>query len=713
MVRRLHRKILFLVTIILVTAFASQAQNRIRNVKDARNSEQLKRAAESNRLRKAATLTGRSISPNHIQVAPINDDCANAILLTEEASCTPTTGDVAEATESMPADACGGVTSTNGYDVWFSFVAVTANPYIRVVGSSSFDPVIFLLDGCGGSILDCGDNTASGGAELITSTGLTPGNTYYIRVYDYGSALPITTTFDICVTGAPAPPANDECGDAIVLTESATCTSTAGDLTGATESMAPDACNGFTSSAGEDVWYSFDAVTANPYISVTASPLMDAVVFLFDGCGGTLLSCSDLFGEGGTETIKASGLTIGQTYYIRVYNYGGTVSTDATFDICVFTAPAAPANDDCANAMALTEDATCNPTAADATGATESMPADICSAATISPVGEDVWFSFLATTANPIITTTGIGDFDPVVFLLDACVGSVLACADNTFNGGTEVIQSSGLTIGNTYYIRVYSWGGTLLSDPTFDICVFEAPLVPPNDSMCGAIDLTLDGTAEAANTIDALSTDADDATAVTLGYTCFTPNNTLWYSYTAATADSFYVMSVADQGFEAWVGVFSSDDAGAPCEGNLTYEDCFGGGFSGGTPDTAYIGILPAAAGTTYLFMMDGVAGSTGPFSISVISPFIQVGVGEVKKSSQPSVYPNPTSGILNVDLGTFSKKSTIRVYDLPGNLLKEEISQNTLRTQLDVSNLSNGIYFVKIENENGQTVRKINLNK
>jgi hypothetical protein len=60
--------------------------------------------------------------------------------------------------------------------------------------------------------------------------------------------------------------------------------------------------------------------------------------------------------------------------------------------------------------------------------------------------------------------------------------------------------------------------------------------------------------------------------------------------------------------------------------------------------------------------------------------------------------IFPNPTSEILNINAQTPISK--VSLYDLNGRLLKEEqINGNLMQHQLDVQNLSNGIYFVEID--------------
>jgi len=528
-------------------------------------------------------------------LAPANDACADAQLLTVYgSSCGGSTlGDVAGATQSLAAISCGGFTGTADDDVWFKFVALNTEHTITVVGSGSFDAVVDLRSGsCMGTNIACADATVTGQTEVINATGLTVGSTYLVRVYSYGSSVPGTTTFTICVTTPP--PANNTCATAQTLTVNSgtSCSNaTTGNIAGATASGVTLTCGGSTS-GGNDVWYKFVATSTSHIITVVgsgnSSAGMDPVVDLRSGaCTGTNIACADATFKGGTEVINATGLTVGSTYYVRVYDwwYSGLPAT-TSFTICITTPgttcttpgpptsltvtpsqtgasftwaaptnpagsptvvyywlisssatpnwsnyiarcgdaggfsgntqgtgqcgvpaglpatltpntqyylhmyartscdwsqsawatqafttlPLGPANDDCANAVTLTVyGGTCTQaTTGDVANATQSVPA-FCP----GTANNDVWYKFTATSTSHTITVIGASGFDAVVELLSgSCPGTNVSCADATYGGGTEVINATGLTVGTTYYVRVYDYFSSIPTNTTFTICI-------------------------------------------------------------------------------------------------------------------------------------------------------------------------------------------------------------------------------------------------
>lgn len=138
---------------------------------------------------------------------PTNDNCTgarNLIVCPSSTCCGATTGNISGATQSIPAISCGGFTSTLVWDVWYKFTAACNTHTITVDPSSGMDAVVDLRSGaCNGVNIACSDNGGGeGGNEVLTYSNFTPGNTYYIRIYDYtGAAIPpSTTTFTICVT---------------------------------------------------------------------------------------------------------------------------------------------------------------------------------------------------------------------------------------------------------------------------------------------------------------------------------------------------------------------------------------------------------------------------------------------------------------------------------------------------------------------------------
>ena len=168
----------------------------------------------------------------------------------------------------------------------------------------------------------------------ITLTGLTQSTAYSFVVRQdctgSGGGYSANSTTRNFTTLAP-PPANDDCAAPVTIGSVAISSSN----NGATQTLAPISCGGFTSSSAPDVWYSFTALSnGDAIVALTNAGSLDAIVEVLSGtCGGTLtsLGCADAT-AGGDETVSLTNLTAGTTYLVRVYGWGGDMGT---FDIGV------------------------------------------------------------------------------------------------------------------------------------------------------------------------------------------------------------------------------------------------------------------------------------------------------------------------------------------------------------------------------------------
>jgi hypothetical protein len=68
-------------------------------------------------------------------------------------------------------------------------------------------------------------------------------------------------------------------------------------------------------------------------------------------------------------------------------------------------------------------------------------------------------------------------------------------------------------------------------------------------------------------------------------------------------------------------------------------------------------------------------------------------------------SMYPNPVSDILNVNM---ESRASIQVLDVTGKILIYKASANQ-KEKIDMSSLKSGIYFIKVKTDDAQFVQKI----
>ncbi|HRG39197.1 MAG TPA: T9SS type A sorting domain-containing protein, partial [Bacteroidia bacterium] len=89
-------------------------------------------------------------------------------------------------------------------------------------------------------------------------------------------------------------------------------------------------------------------------------------------------------------------------------------------------------------------------------------------------------------------------------------------------------------------------------------------------------------------------------------------------------------------------------------------------------------------------------------------------VGIFEQQKNSFVfSVYPNPANNLLTVNLENVNNQNlSLTIYNAIGAVVKTmDIQQN--QQQIDVSNLSNGLYMIELKSTNGYAVQKLAIDK
>ncbi|MFY7991299.1 MAG: gliding motility-associated C-terminal domain-containing protein [Fluviicola sp.] len=576
-----------------------------------------------------------------------SNDCSTATNLPVTANCsTPLNGTTAGATQSIP-----GCSGTADDDVWYQFTATSANHQITVAPSATMDPVVQVFSGTCASLVSlvCRDFGFAGENEVLNLTGLTVGQVYRVRVYHYAAGSG-GATFSICCTVGAAAPANNACGGAIPLTVNTSCVSTAGTTFGATQSFA-----GCAGNADDDVWYSFVATNAQQTVTVTpTSTTFDPVFQVYSGGCTTLNSeiCVDNGNMFTTESSQVVGLTPGQTYFVRVYDY--YAANNGNFNICVTgPATAAPTNDNPCNAIQLpTVTSQCNYLEFSNVGATTTTTPGApssCIGGSGAAIGgfttgtADVWFAITVPSSGTLFITPkpnmGVGRISDGVMALYSgpncnTLTQIVCSDDNNFPGTNNdflpFISASGLTPGSTVYLRFFGFG---TSQGAFGLCVTTTS----NDNCANALYICdLNGysaSTSAAYTPDrpcnmhgnnetSAGVNQPDGTNTggIFGGSIYdvTIENNSWIRFTASATTAVLNVSIGD----CWVGnfpsggiqmqVFSSN--GSCC--NFTPVSTFQESSTGFTLTASGLTV-----GNDYYLMVDGYAGDICNYTISAQS--------------------------------------------------------------------------------------------
>ena len=277
-----------------------------------------------------------------------SDAPCGAPVLAVNASCTYTSGTNAGATASpvgaFPAPGCA---SYSGGDVWYQ-LTVPAGGSVTIDMNSNggmTDSGLAIYSGTCTSmtLIECDDDDSPNGLmSMISRSGLTPGATIWVRVWEYGNNN--NGTFQICasippVVGACSNPANnDYCSNPAILTQGPGSWSSS---TSSTYTADNPAGLSFCGSIENNSWYQFTATATTasfPFSNVTNCNQnwgIQAQVFSVTtsglGCCTGFTSVSNCMNPGVNVngTVNATGLTIGNTYILMVDGWGG--------DQCDFT----------------------------------------------------------------------------------------------------------------------------------------------------------------------------------------------------------------------------------------------------------------------------------------------------------------------------------------------------------------------------------------
>ena len=85
----------------------------------------------------------------------------------------------------------------------------------------------------------------------------------------------------------------------------------------------------------------------------------------------------------------------------------------------------------------------------------------------------------------------------------------------------------------------------------------------------------------------------------------------------------------------------------------------------------------------------------------------FMTVGIDDHTLDNSVTVYPNPTSGLIQIENGEW-RMENVEVYDVYGKLLStvEVFSNNAT---LDLSGYAKGTYFVRVTTEKGVVTKRV----
>lgn len=428
-----------------------------------------------------------------------------------------------------------------------------------------------------------------------------------------GGGIDSATSYPtISTTVCPTPLPNDDCSGATSLTPapagSGVCTTTSGTTFGATAS-AQSVCAG---QADDDVWYSFTANSTTHQVTVDGITNFNAVVEVFDGCSGTSLSCVNATGNDGVESANLSGLTIGQTYLVRVYHNGTGAGENVlnSFTICITsTVPPCTLGTGVQTAASLPFTSGALTTCGAGNDITSSN-STVCGSS-LYYGGEDYIIDFTPTVSgNVSINLTSSGSWVGIT-LYEGCPTSTGTCvAFSQSSSGNQSIGCATVTAGMTYYLVVDSWPSPTCNP--FNVTI-SAPTggIPPGTTCSNSYPVTVPFSATGESTL-CYGDDYNNSSPGSCN-TLYESGEDKVYEFTTTGPDCFSLnltnSSTSYIGYQVYQGCPSSGTS--TCIAN-------GGGASLGTLNGAFV--VPAA-GTYYLVIDTWASPSSVNYDIQLTS--------------------------------------------------------------------------------------------
>ncbi len=263
-----------------------------------------------------------------------------------------------------------------------------------------------------------------------------------------------------------------------------------------------------------------------------------------------------------------------------------------------------------------------------------------------------------------------------------------------------RVIPTNRCGNGSTPSATVYSFDtGILICDQTFAATDYSNATIASVANSGGSVPLTITGG----------YTIGDINVNINLTHT-YVQDMTITLQGPASIGSPIIVLLQEPCGDNDNINCTMDDNGGPPqCSGNPAIS-----GSIAPVDALSSLNALPADGVWTLIIddPYNGDGGTVNLFSIDMCRVTPALSISENPSLINSSVYPNPTTGTVNVSIPNISEKTMIHLYDLQGRkILTKETNQ--INSSFEIDNLQDGIYLVTLENSMGATSKKIILRK
>lgn len=336
-----------------------------------------------------------------------------------------------------------------------------------------------------------------------------------------------------------------------------------------------------------------------------------------------------------------------------------------------------------------------------AAGSISGTPSSVCSNAayllSLTGIGNDVGLSYqwMSSTDglnfNPIAGATGTTLIDSTT-VVPIYYQAVATCANGGATATTSTVSITSITPSNLCYcapVHIDCAGADFISSTSI-----SSTTLNNTDSLC--------------------STNANGA------YSSYPASGNTTASLMQGSTYSLNVTTQEDNIVSCWID-FDQNGSFDPSEWTQVCTTS-----AANTPNTVSIAVpMTATLGLTGMRIRSRFSGNTNDDASAcifmgsgecedyfvTITPFV-VGVKE-NTTPQFNIFPNPAKNNVTVKISKEQIGSTITVIDMLGNKVAVVMNTKNNEVNLNLETLSNGVYFICIENEKGSTTNKLVISK
>lgn len=130
-------------------------------------------------------------------------------------------------------------------------------------------------------------------------------------------------------------------------------------------------------------------------------------------------------------------------------------------------------------------------------------------------------------------------------------------------------------------------------------------------------------------------------------------------------------------------------------------------GGINGYDTD-----LIPTVTFTTTDVDVNGVGAAYAMNNVSKITfgADLSTGINEELTNSSVVAYPNPTSGVITLNITDNTQGVVVNIYNVTGSLVSTTTyNDKVVNEKIDLSSYDNGIYMMIINNDNNVITKKI----